>query len=439
MTNKGGLSTIWTNNPWFKPYDQPTIPEYFPQLNIGSSPSLGRNKGLFQHPGGYSFSGKVSREIGSHFLKMGGEFRHSGGISVVGGGKVFAFNANLTADTFLNPNTRLVGDEFATLLLGALNNDTAISIKPNRGMETELYAGYIQDDFKLSRRITLNLGLRYEFDTPWHDPDHNSSVGLDLTQPNQVMQQNPPNLPAQVTALRTAAPIYNGAWMYTSSSHPGIWETQRNVFMPRLGIAVKIDDRTALRAGWARYVSPSELNFILPPYTALGNVSFLEAPYMGFDATQSPLPLVQGVPQATFSNPFPSPSPLIAPPGKSYGQYYGLGEANIAWANQNFKRLVNDRVNLTISRQLPNQIVVDGTLFFNFGRDVAYAVQPEPGGPSHRLRHSIPDGRQRGKPVLPISDSRQIPRAFAQPADRGGEDASVAVPAVWRPLDGISQ
>ena len=94
---------------------------------------------------------------------------------------------------------------------------------------------------------------------------------------------------------------------------------------------------------------------------------------MGFDATQSPLPLVQGVPQATYSNPFTSANPLVAPPGKSYGANYGLGAANVAWANQNFKRLVNDRINLTLSRQLPAQIMAEVTMFLNFGRDVAYA------------------------------------------------------------------
>ena len=260
LTSKGGYSTIWPNNNFYQAYSQPLLPVYFPSFSVGSSVSMGNGRGWYQHPGGYSFSGKVSRQMGSHFVKVGGEFRHSGGISVVGGGLSFNFNANLTANTFLNPNTRLVGDEFATLLLGALNNDSTESIKPNRGVETELYAGFIQDDYKLSRRITLNLGLRYEFDTPWHDPDHNLSVGLDLTQPNQVMQQNPPQLPAAVTALRTAAPVYNGAWVFTDSSHPGTWQSQKTVFMPRIGGAFKIDDRTALRVGWARYVSPSELN-----------------------------------------------------------------------------------------------------------------------------------------------------------------------------------
>ena len=372
LSKKGGLSTIWPNNNWYAPYTLETLPEYFVPMTIGSD-GWGRNRGWYQHPGGWSYSGKLSQQRGAHFLKVGYEQRHTGGISIVGGGKAFVFTSNITADTFQNPNTRLYGDQFATLLLGSLNNDSAMTYKPNKGMETNLYGLYFQDDFKLSRRITLNLGLRYEYDSPWYDPNHYSSLGLDLTQPNATMQKTPPVMPSQVTALRTAAPVYNGSWVYTSDSQPGIWAKQKLVLMPRIGAAIKVNDKTAVRIGWARFVAPSELNFILPPYAALGNVSFLEAPYMGFDGSQNPQALVSGVPQATFNNPFPSSNPLLPVPGKSYGANYGLGEANVAWANQNFKRLVNDRMNLTISRQLPNQIVAEATLFMNFGHDVAYA------------------------------------------------------------------
>jgi len=370
------LGKYWPNSQWYKPFDLPQYPVYFPGVTIGST-TFGRAGLYIQHPEGTSFNAKISQQRGAHFLKAGFDMRRSGGPALSNKGWwTFNFGPALTADTFLSPNTRLSGNEFATFLIGALDNATSASVKPEKRTQTESYSGFFQDDYKLSRRLTLNLGLRYEFETPWHDAAHQSSVGLDLTQPIPEMQQNPPKMPAAATSLITAPYSFNGAWVFTDSSNPGPWKSQKTVFMPRVGLALRIDDRTALRFGYARFVAPSELNFVPIPYSALGGngVNMLEAPYMGFDGTQSVPAPIQGIPQAKFSDPFPAvTNPLIPPQGKGYGRYYGLGESNVVWDNQNFQRLVNDRLNLTFSRQLPNQIVADITYFVNLGRNVAFS------------------------------------------------------------------
>ena len=219
-------------------------------------------------------------------------------------------------------------------------------------------------------------------------------------------------LPSSVTALRTAPPIWNGYWNFVTPDHPGIWDTQKWVFMPRVGMALRISDTTALRVGWARFVAPSEYNFVLAAnsYSGLGNMSFLEAPYMGVDALQNALPLNSGIPQQTISNPFPAANPLQLPKGKGYGQYYGLGEANVAWANPEFKRQVNDRINITFSRQIWNQIVAEATYFMNFGRD--WSTFPRDlNAWDPRIGYNLPsgskthDGRAGEQPILQLPDS----------------------------------
>jgi hypothetical protein len=372
----GGLSKYWPNSNWYAPFDTADRAlTWFPSIGIAG---LGRGGYYMQEPGGWSWSAKLSKQYGSHFLKTGFEYRHSDGDGVVGAANfTFAFPAALTADTYLSPNTQLVGNEFATFLLGALDDTSTAKAAPTRKMKTDMYATYLQDDWKLSRRITLNLGLRYELDTPWYDPNNNGSLGTDLTQPIPEMVASPPVFPSSVTALRLAAPIYNGYWQFSTDDQRGIWKTQKFVFMPRVGMALRIDDKTALRAGWARFVAPSEYNFVNQNmYSGSGNMSFLEPPYMGFDSQQAPLALAQGIPRANFADPYPTAiNPLQTPLGKAYGRYFGLGVDNIVYANPNFKRLVNDRINITISRQIWSRIVAEATYFANIGHDASvYAL-----------------------------------------------------------------
>jgi hypothetical protein len=378
----GGLKKYWPNSNWYAPFDTADRAlTWFPSIGIAG---LGRGGYYMQEPGGWSWSAKLSKQYGSHFLKTGFEYRHSDGDGVVGAANLsFSFPAALTANTYLSPNTQLVGHEFATFLLGALDDTSTAKAAPTRRMKTEMYGTYIQDDWKVNRRITLNLGLRYELDTPWHDPDNKGSIGLDLTQPIPEMVAAPPVFPTSVTALRAAAPIYNGYWKFSTNDHPGIWETQKLVLMPRVGMALRVDDKTALRVGWARFVAPSEYNYInsaaLPysgnNYSGSGNMSFLEPPYMGYDSQQAPLALVQGIPQASFTDPFPTASnPLQTPKGSAYGRYFGLGVPNIVYANPNFKRGVNDRINVTLSRQIWNRMVAEVTYFANIGHDLSLSA-----------------------------------------------------------------
>ena len=61
-------------------------------------------------------------------------------------------------------------------------------------------------------------------------------------------------IPADLLALST--PTYNGAWVFTDSKNRKAWTTQKTILLPRVGAAFRVNDKTALNIGFARYVVP---------------------------------------------------------------------------------------------------------------------------------------------------------------------------------------
>jgi hypothetical protein len=368
----GGWSDIWTNNDWHKSYTSADtgVPLYFPHLNIGGAGFGGGGFYWDQRPKGEAFNAKIAQQRGSHYLKAGLEFRKTYGLSYVSSTTNFNFNTAVTANTFNNPDTLHVGDQWATFLLGALDGSSQMIGGPAPDPHTKFFGMYFQDDWKLNKRITLNLGIRNDYESAWYDPAHNFSRGLDLSQPIPEITAKPPQMPADAVGIVGSNYWkWNGLWQFTDSSHPGMWNAPKLALQPRAGIAFRVNDTTSLRAGYARYTVPTEFN--LSGFPGFETVSFLEPPYFGVTGYQNTAPLLQGVPQQTFSNPFPASNPLLPIAGKQAGTNVGRGQNGaLLWYKQDFKKAYNDRLNISLEHQFPGQLVVSATYFTNFGHQL---------------------------------------------------------------------
>jgi len=353
-------------------------PVYYPGLTIDDGGSYGKQNWWFQHPQSNYYAGKVSKQRGAHYIKMGAEYRNLRVDAIRPQTFRFRFRADETANTFVSPNTKLTGDPWASFLLGAINpGDSWGRTEPFKKDTVNYWGLFFQDDWKINRNVTLNLGLRYEYETAIFDRggDYRDSTfepnrysrGLDIASPIPEFQgAGAPKLPSEATSLMDRPYSWTGAWMFTGDQNRGMWDPRKLIFLPRAGVAIRVNDRMSLRFGYARFNTPSKLQ---RDSDVLGSTVV-----PGFGADTPAAPHVDGVPQQRLSNPFPAGvNPVVMPVGKGDGRYTRLGD-NAVWDNRDLVTGVNDRFNFTVQRETVNRIIVEGTYFVNIGRDRPYSL-----------------------------------------------------------------
>ncbi|MBM3785946.1 MAG: TonB-dependent receptor [Acidobacteria bacterium] len=208
-----------------------------------------------------------------------------------------------------------VGGEIAAFLLGIPGGNMAVNA--SYAERNSIYGFYVQDDYKFSKKLTLNLGLRYEVESATTERYNRAVRNFDQTTPNPVdaqaraqYAQSPiPELPAsQFRAL-------GGLTFVNAGGNPrGYWQTAKGNLMPRFGLAYQIDTKTVLRAGYGFYTAP------------LGTLYTNTEP-AGFSlATPIQATLDNGLTYiATLANPLPSG--LTQPAGPAGGLLTNIGQS----------------------------------------------------------------------------------------------------------------
>lgn len=355
--------SVWANfwpSGWYKPVLAALPGIYYPNFGFNGNGSVSTGIGGWWQVHGrvQNWQATVSNTRGKHNLKYGWQLRHSWDHNGSPGPGSFSFNSVDTGRTFINHQPALEGNMFASALLGVFNSGNG-NINPLFQSNYQQWGVFVQDDLKLTNRVTLNLGMRFELENAPADKNRIFTRFLDLGNPIPEFQgAGQPRMPSQVTSLGNVGYKYNGAWMFTDDQNPRVYPAQWNL-LPRVGIAFRVNDKSALRAGWARYAVPFKGAF----------TEGFSIPRDGFSENTAALGPLEGRPRASIDDPFPSSNPLRAPVGKGRGRYTNLGNGT-NWFYQDLKRSVNDRFNVSYQKMLPGAIVADATFFMNFGHRI---------------------------------------------------------------------
>ena len=376
-----GLANYWSRNWYSSLYNSGYV--YYPALDVvptgtGTTNRLGRQgREWYQHPRAWNASARMNWYEGRHSMKWGADIRSSYGKAARFEPINLVFNATLTANSSDSPDTVNSGNQWAAFLLGALDGNSSARLVPLQTPNLMGYSAYVQDDWRVNDRLTLNLGLRWEYEPGPVDPDYRLSQRLDLTQPIPEMQATPPAMPSTALSLMASknySYTYNGAWIFTSKDSPHAWHVTPWNFLPRVGVNYRLGEESVLRFAYARYMMPAQAI-----RDTLG--AFVDS-YAGYAQTTNTLGLAAGVPRQTLADPFPaSLNPVIEPYGQSYGRYTNLGGAvgSTTGAPSGLDQYeqrpqINDRFNLSFQRRIWFGIVADVSYFRNMGTRVPYLI-----------------------------------------------------------------
>jgi len=232
------------------------------------------------------------------------------------------------------------GDAIASMLLGLASGGQMRS-EPSLSLQVTYAAFYVQDDWRVNSRLTLNAGVRWDTDLPMTERFDRTSW-FDL------------NAPLSITVRGVAQ--QRGGLVFTGSRTPGaprgIKDVDRNNFAPRLGIAYKVTPRLIVRAGSGFFYSPT---------TGTGP-SPAAAGALGFNAITPYNSSIDGgrTPYATLRNPFPDG--FIVPENGANGLLTFIGQG----INANLRY---DRVPYSVQWNFNVQYELPGSTLF----DIAYA------------------------------------------------------------------
>ena len=280
--------------------------------------------------------GSVDHVLGRHEIKMGGELRRHR-INFMQAGSpngLFAFDASGTASGIAGPG----GDALATLMTGYVNNWSRYEIPPFTATQNYQTGGFIQDNWRVNERLSLNIGFRYDVETPRTE------------RYNQMTYFNP----AAASPITVPGLSLHGAVEFTGvNGHPRTaFNTYWGEIGPRFGFAYNVLKSTTLRGGYGIYYNPSDVG-------VAGNA--VTGGFLGYDPITMGVNNVPGspwLPLEFLRNPFPFGIQQAI--GNSQGASTLLGQSISGIPVRNLNQPPQEQSwSLDIQHRLPWSIVVD--------------------------------------------------------------------------------
>ncbi|QHN04203.1 TonB-dependent receptor [Granulicella sp. WH15] len=286
----------------------------------------------------YVIAPSFTKTLKNHTLKVGADLRRLDQQYFQNNapGGTFAFDNVFTGKSASAASG--TGNPFASFLLGYGATGT-VQIAPSTYTAIYYQGYFISDTWLATPKLTLTLGLRYEIPGTYRERNQ------------RIATFNPTEVNPVLGSISVGGnPVLGAFDLVGTPQHPAAGERNEHYtdFLPRLGLAYRVDDNTVIRAGWGMFVLPSDLTFTdSPVQSGINYVNNVEVTSNDNGNT----------PSATLDNPYPSG--LTGAPGRNpaYQQILLGGSANSVLANE--ENGITYQWNFAVQRQMPMGIAVE--------------------------------------------------------------------------------
>ena len=305
----------------------------------------------------YQWFTSANMQRGTHALKAGADIRFLREVAMNFGNSAgtYAFGTQWTRGPLDNAAGAPHGQALASFLLG-LPTGGGFDVETEVDARSASAAFFLQDDWRATSELTLNLGLRYELEAGTTERNNGILTGFDPEALNRATAaartayaaNTHPDLP--VSAFNPT-----GGLQFASDDRRQAYDTPRNQLSPRIGVAYTPDvfgRNTVFRGGFGVYYHTYGITGVNRP---------------GFAQTTEFVPTNDGFlrPFATLSNPFPNG--ILQPVGSALGVDQSLGQS-VTFYNPDTRPSYSRRYTVGLQQRLPGGMALETSYQFNQAR-----------------------------------------------------------------------
>ena len=296
-----------------------------------------------------SYQGTVTKMAGNHSFRFGTDLRiyreSTGGYGSVA--PRFDFGKGWTRGPLDNSAVAPLGQGLASMLLG-LPTGGMVNVNSSAAEQSSFFGLFFQDDWKVSPKLTVNVGIRWEYDSAITERYNRSLRSFDFSTANPISAQalvnygrSPiPELPT--SQFRTPGGL---TFAGVGGEPRALWNGDRNNFAPRIGFAYQLNSKTVIRSGYGVFYVQS-------------GADRQGVNQGGFNQATNLIPSNDNGQtfRANLANPFPDG--IEPAPGSSQGLRTFLGRG-ISFFRDNRKIGYQQRWSLSVQRSLPWRSLID--------------------------------------------------------------------------------